>query len=338
MVNAALRAISFLFPASALLHSAAAPAQPISVVDDRGKAVRLEQPARRIVALAPHLTELTFAAGAGPRLVGVARFSDFPAVARDLPEVGDAARVELERILLLKPDLILAWKSGSAARDVGRLERLGLPVFVSEPARLPDIPRLLRAIGVLAGTAADAERAASRIEREIRALRNRHAAAPRVRVFYEIWHRPLMTVNGVHIISDVIALCGGENVFADVSQLTPTVSLEAVLAAHPEAILGGGSAGGAERFAGDWRASAIPALRVLPAYYIDPDLIQRPAPRIVEGARTVCAALEQVRINRQDAKTPRRQEKQDENEIKSTNIHVDAQRSRPTSGARDGRR
>jgi len=275
-------------------------AQPIAVADDRGKQVTLAAPAQRIVALAPSLAELAFAAGAGGRLVGVARYSDFPPAARKLPQVGDAARVEFERVVVLKPDLIWAWKSGNSAADVSRLESLGYPAFVSEPARLGDIPRLLHAIGTLAGTLPVAGKAAAEFEREITALRGRYAKAHTVRVFYQIWHRPLLTVNGAHMISDVIALCGGENVFADVSQLTPSVTLEAVIAAKPEMILGGGSAGGEKEFAAQWRASSVPPLRELPAHYINPDHIQRQTPRIVEGAKAVCAALEEVRRNRQE--------------------------------------
>ncbi|OGA23022.1 MAG: hypothetical protein A3I02_16730 [Betaproteobacteria bacterium RIFCSPLOWO2_02_FULL_67_26] len=273
-------------------------AQPVAVTDDRGKTVTLARPAQRIVALAPSLSELAFAAGAGGRLVGVARYSDYPPEARKIPQVGDAARVDFERVAALKPDLILAWRSGNSPSDVERLERLGYPAFVSEPARLADVPRVLRAVGALSGTAPEAGKAAAGFEREIAALRARHAKAAGVRVFYQIWHRPLLTVNGAHIISDVIWLCGGHNVFADVAQLTPNVSIEAVITAKPEVILGGGSAGGKKEFAAQWRVTAIEPLRRLPAYYINPDHIQRQTPRIVEGARAVCAALEKVRSNR----------------------------------------
>lgn len=234
------------------------------------------------------------------------RYSDYPPAAREIPQVGDAARVDFERVAALKPDLILAWKSGNSPSDVERLERLGYPAFVSEPARLADIPRVLRAIGALAGTAADAGKAAASFEREIAALRVRHAKAADVRVFYQIWHRPLLTVNGAHIISDVVALCGGRNVFSDVAQLTPNVSIEAVIAAKPEVILGGASAGGEKEFAAQWRGTAVEPLRSLPAYYVNPDYIQRQTPRIVEGARAVCAALERVRTNRQGAKTAKK--------------------------------
>ncbi|HKA45353.1 MAG TPA: cobalamin-binding protein [Burkholderiales bacterium] len=277
---------------------AAAGAQQVSVVDDARKSVVLARPAQRVVAIAPSLAELAFAAGAGARLVGAARYSDFPAAARQIPQVGDAVQVDLERIVALAPDLILAWKSGNQAMDIERLQQLGYPVLVTEPRRLPDIGRALRMIGALAGTLSEAERAAGEFERGIEQLRERYAKAPTVRVFYQIWHKPLLTVNGAHMISDVITLCGGENVFSDLSQLTPAVSPEALIAAKPEVILGGGSADGAREFAERWRASALAPLRELPAQYINPDVIQRQTPRILDGARAVCAALERVRNGR----------------------------------------
>jgi iron complex transport system substrate-binding protein len=274
---------------------AAAAAQPVSVTDDRGKTVTLARPAQRIVVLAPHVAELAFAAGAGGRLVGVVRFSDFPPAARDIPLVGDSARLELERIAALKPDLVLAWKSGNSPADVERLESLGYPAFVGETQRLADIPRLLRSIGALAGMRSEAERAAAEFEKEIRSLRERFAAAPRVRAFYMIWRKPLLTVGGAHVISDVIELCGGVNVFAGLRQLTPPVTLEAVIAAKPQAILGGSDPVGGDTYAAEWRTRAPGPLQKLPVFYVNPDLIQRPGPRIAEGARAVCDALEQVR-------------------------------------------
>lgn len=296
MVRAALRAIFLLFTIYHLPFPAWA--QPVSVKDDRGKVVTLNRPVQRIVTLAPHLTELAYAAGAGEKLVGVARHSDYPEAARRLPQVGDALRVEVESILALKPDLVLAWRSGNPPAEVGRLEQIGLPVLATEPARLSDIPRLLRAIGTLAGTGGHAQMAATDFEGEIQALRERYAKARRIRVFYVIWHKPLLTVNGAHLISEILSLCGGENVFADLGQLTPNITLEALITAKPAAILGGASAGGAKGFAEQWRATAVPPLRDLPAHYIDPDLIQRPTPRIVAGVKAVCSALEDVRRKR----------------------------------------
>jgi iron complex transport system substrate-binding protein len=263
--------------------------------DDPGIGVRLIAPARRIVTLAPHLTEIAFAAGAGERLVGIARFSDFPPEARTLPQIGDASRVDLERIQFLRPDLILAWRSGNQAGDIARLEKLGHPVFTTEPRRLEDIPRLLRAVGRLAGSADAAGRAALAFEAEIAALRGRYAGRTPVRVFYEIWHRPLLTVSGEHMISDVIALCGGVNVFAGVPVLTPSVSMESVVAARPQAILGGSSSATPGQFVAQWRGHAVAALRGVPAFHVAPDEIQRATPRILTGARAICRHLDEVR-------------------------------------------
>lgn len=291
------------FARSALLISCAAlsthAGRAAELRDDRGLPVRLAAPASRIVTLAPHLAEIAFAAGAGERLVGVARFSDYPPAARKLPQIGDAARVDLERILALKPDLILAWKTGNQSGDIERLGELGLRVFVTEPQRLHDIPRLLRAVGTLAGTMNVAEYAAAAFEHEIKTLRAQHSARAPVRVFYEIWHKPLLTVNGNHMISDVIGVCGGVNVFADAPLITPSVSLESVLVARPDVILGGSSAVAPSEFVAQWRAYEVEGLKTVPVFYVAPDEIQRQTPRIAQGARTICEALEKVRANRQ---------------------------------------
>lgn len=276
----------------------AAALHAVEVSDDRGMAVRLDAPAARIVTLAPHLAEIVFAAGAGAKLVGVAHFSDFPGHAQRLPRVGDAARVDPESILLLKPDLVLAWKSGNQAGDIARLEALGLRVFVTEPVRLADVGRLIRAVGALAGSVLSAHEAAASFEREIAALRAQFSARPAVRVFYEIWHRPLLTVNGQHMISDVIALCGGINVFGAAPLLTPSVSLESVLAARPQAIVGGGSAAAERDFRARWHDYEFAELRGVEFVHVPPDEIQRATPRIAAGARVICDALERIRVNR----------------------------------------
>jgi iron complex transport system substrate-binding protein len=282
--------------AIALLATATSPAQaqPLEIRDDRGVVVKLDAPARRIVTLAPHLTELSFAAGAGERLIAVSRYSDFPPEATKLPQIGDSARFDVERLLALKPDLLLGWKSGNPQGEIARLEKLGLRVFVTEIERLPDIARVLRVIGTLAGSENGA-RAAQNFALEIDALRDRYAVLRPVRVFYEIWPRPLLTVNGAHIISDVIALCGGRNVFAHLPVLTPAVSEEAVIAAAPDLVAGGDSASGARTFETRWENHSIQQLRRMPRRHVAPDVIQRPTPRIIAGARTVCRHLEAMR-------------------------------------------
>jgi iron complex transport system substrate-binding protein len=266
--------------------------------DDRGVAIDVPRNPARIVALSPHLAEIVYAAGAGAKLAAVVRYSDFPEAARRLPQVGDASRLDVERILTLEPDLVLGWKSGNPAHDIARIERIGFPVFVTEPRRVADIPRLVRLVGELAGTRVHAERAAAAFEQELDRLRQRYSTRTPVRVFYEIWHRPLLTVNGRHLISDVIALCGGRNVFAGAPLLTPAVSLESVLAAKPDVILGGSSAMRPGDLEAQWVRAPIAALRSVPVRYVPPDLIQRQTPRMIEGARAVCEHLDHVRKSR----------------------------------------
>ena len=271
-------------------------AAAITVTDDRGEQVGIDAPARRIITLAPSLTELVYAAGAGDALIGVARFSDFPPAARSIAQMGDASRIDLERVVSLKPDLVIAWKTGNHAADYERLRSLGMTVFVAEPATLIAIARLVRAVGTLAGTLTVAEPAAAEFERGIAALAAQYRSQAEVRVFYEIWHQPLMTVSGRHLISDVIALCGGRNVFAAAPTLTPVVSLESVIAAAPQVVLGGSSATTPAEFAAPWAlASRYAGLAKIRALYVDPDYIQRQTPRVLEGARTVCRHLESVR-------------------------------------------
>ena len=285
------------FGSAALFLAAlgAAPAAAVTVTDDRGVRFAFDAPPARIIALSPHLAEIVFAAGAGAQLAAAVRYSDYPHEAARLPQVGDASRIDVEGVIALKPDLLLAWRTGNPAGDVERLERLGFRVFVTEPARLTDIARLMRTIGTLAGTEAVAEPAAATLERDLSTLRARYAQASPVRVFYEIWHRPLLTVNHAHLISDVLMLCGGRNIFADAPVLTPSISLEAVLAGRPDVVLGGSSAMQPGELETKWRSAPIAALRDIPVRYVRADLIQRQTPRIVQGARVVCGHLEEIR-------------------------------------------
>ena len=292
-----MRGIGLSAVLAALLTCAHAAA--VTVTDDRGRLLTLQAPAQRIIALAPSITELVYAAGAAPAWSASRATATTPLQAAQLPQIGDASRVDLERVLALRPDLVIGWKSGNQTADLERLEQLGFNVFVAEPAALAAIPQLLRAIGLLAGTPAPAQAAADEFERGIAGLRARYAERAAVRVFYEIWHEPLMTVNGRHMISDVIRLCGGSNVFAGIRVLTPVVSLESVLALQPEVVLGGSSAhdpGGICVSVATLRGYA--GLRDIKALYVDPDRIQRQTPRVLQGAEAVCAYLEQVRAGR----------------------------------------
>ncbi|WP_233800247.1 cobalamin-binding protein [Paraburkholderia sp. HP33-1] len=298
----ARRFILWFGAASLALHSLSGFAA-ITVTDDSGASVTLAAPAQRVISLAPHVTELLYAAGGGPKMVGAVSYSDYPPEAKQLPRVGDNKALDLERIVALKPDLIVVWRHGNAQRQLDRLRELHVPLFFSEPRRLDDVAVSLTRLGRLLGTSASADAAAAAYRDDITRLRAQYASRPSVSVFYQVWDRPLMTLNGEHMISDAIALCGGRNVFAGLQPLVPTVSTEAVLAANPEAIVT--AAPGATRpdttlpQLDTWRAwPGLAAVANNNLFAIDGDLINRPAPRIAQGARQLCEDLELARSRR----------------------------------------
>jgi len=284
-----------LLPALLILLCLPARAE-ILLRDDTQIEVRLAAPARRIVSLAPNITEVVYAAGAGGKLVGSVDFSDYPAAAKQLPRVGSYARVDIEAVAALRPDLVLAWDSGNPPASVTQLRKLGIPVFVTEPRTLDDIPRDLERYGRMAGTESISAKAAGEFRRKLAALQARHAGRQPVRLFYEVWDEPLMTVNGKQIISDVIRLCGGINVFADLPALAPTVSTEAVLAANPDAIVAGGMGERNAAWLEPWKKwPRLKATAQGNLFFIDPNLLQRHTPRLLNGAEQMCEKLEQAR-------------------------------------------
>ncbi|WP_456291106.1 cobalamin-binding protein [Paraburkholderia strydomiana] len=272
----------------------------IAVTDDTGAVLTLPAPAQRVVSLAPHVTELLYAAGGGAKIVGAVSYSDYPPQAQQLPRVGDNKSLDLERIVALKPDLIVVWRHGNAQRQLDRLRELHIPLFFSEPHHLDDVAVSLTKLGELLGTSPTADAAAAAYRRDIARLRAQYADRPAVSVFYQVWGQPLMTLNGEHMVSDVIELCGGRNVFAKLQPLVPTVSTEAVLAANPQAIVT--AAPGATKpdttlpQLGAWRAwPRLSAVANNNLFSIDGDLINRPAPRIALGAKQMCEDLDLAR-------------------------------------------
>lgn len=267
----------------------------IALRDDTQTEVRLTAPARRIVSLAPNITEVVYAAGAGDKLVGTVDFSDYPAAAKMLPRVGSYARVDIEAVAALKPDLVLAWDSGNPPAAVAQLRKLGIPVYVAEPKTLDDVARDLERYGTLAGTSEGAS-AAQSFRKRMATLRQEYAARKAVRVFYEVWNEPLMTVNGKQIISDVIRLCGGTNIFAELPALAPTVSTEAVLAENPDVIIAGGMGEKNAAWLDPWRKwPRLKANAKGNLFFIDPNLLQRHTPRLLDGAEVLCAKLDEAR-------------------------------------------
>jgi len=259
--------------------------------------------AQRIVSLAPNLTELAFSAGAGERIVGTVEYSDRPEAARHIPHIGDAFRVDYERVLALRPDAVLVWDSGTSAATIERLQGLGLRVVPIATHRIDDVAEAVRRIGRLAGTGAVAEDAARRYEQDMQALRERYRHRASVSVFLQVNDRPLYTVNGKQIMSELVELCGGRNVFAYLDELAPAVGIEAVIAENPQVILSTDyTVPDAQESWRKWRH--ITAVRLGNVYTLPSDDIARATMRLTQGAQEVCRTLDRARARLRSAVRP----------------------------------
>lgn len=263
--------------------------------DDTGQVLTLQSPATRIVSLAPNITELLYWIGAGELIVGADEYSNYPEAARAIPRVNNHASANFELILSLAPGVVMGWQSGNGQLPE-RARALGLPVFVIEPQRLEDIPELFLRLGRLSGRETQATARAADFRARLATLRAEQRGKRQVPVFYQIWNDPLITLNDRHIVGDVIALCGGKNVFGDAAPLVPYVSIESVIAAAPRVIVASGASEGRPEWIDMWKAwPAIPAVRDGFVFAIPPDLMQRHSARILEGAEQLCGFLDRAR-------------------------------------------
>jgi iron complex transport system substrate-binding protein len=257
----------------------------------------------RVVTLAPNLAELVHAAGAGQALVGVSAYSDFPIHVRELPVIGDAFMIDQERLALLRPDLLLVWQGGTPAHVVDELRNVGYNVEVLRTSSLIDVADAIIKIGTLTGYETTAHQAASDYQKELDVLAASYQGRDDISVFYQVSRRPLFTINGDHYVSELIALCGGSNVFADLGELAPTVDVESVVERDPEVLLASTDAGD-DAFA-EWdRWPRIAANRYDNHFLMPADAIGRATPRLVQAARAVCLALDEARKRRAAAVHP----------------------------------
>jgi iron complex transport system substrate-binding protein len=269
----------------------------ISVRDDDGNLVTLKKPAQRIIAMAPHVTELLYAAGGGDRIVGTVTYADYPEAAKLLPRVGDNRQVDLERVIAMKPDLIVVWMHGSSERQVEILRQLKVPIFHSEPKKLDGIADSLVRLGQLMGTESVANAAALEIRSQFAAMAQKYGKRSPVRLFYQVWDKPLYTLSNGSIVSDAMRLCGGVNIFGDLAVTAPVVGVEAVLQADPEAIFGT-----AEKNYGGvnlWRQyPTMQAVRRDNLFTLNGELLNRAGPRMVPGTQALCEKLDVARQRR----------------------------------------
>lgn len=278
--------------------------KPRIITDDAGTPITLAAPARRIISLAPHVTENLFAIGAGDLLVGAVEYSDYPAAANQIPRVGGYSLFDVERIAAMKPDLIIGWQSGNPDAQLEQIKSLGIPLYLSQPNRFEDVATELIRFGQLTGRETTAKLTADQFTEKLQRLRDLHARKPKVRVFYQIWSDPLMTIGGNQIISSAITACGGENVFAAERIMAPAITQEAVLAADAEAFVAGGMSERKDDERKDWlniwrRWPKLLAVQRNNLFFVPASQMQRHTPRLLDGTEQLCAHLDTARARRQ---------------------------------------
>lgn len=294
----AFKAFSF---AIGLIISLGIQASAITVVDDDGIEHVFEQPVKRIVSLMPHATELLFEVGAGDQVVGAVKYSDYPEAAKSIPRVGGYSALNIEAIVALQPELLIAWPEGNRNRELDRLKALGLPIFVSNPREFKDIANALTLYGKITGKEPQAEKALSAFNKKLNYLRSTYSIEEnneleKVSVFYQVWDSPLMTQNGNTFISRAIEICGGENIFADLPMTNPQVSIESILVQDPQVIVASGMGQARPEWLDDWRQyKTLQSVQKNQLYHILPELFQRPTSRFLVGTEQLCKAMQNAR-------------------------------------------
>ena len=268
----------------------------LAITDDVGSEVILVKPAQRVITLAPHLTELVFAIDQGDKLVGVMSFSNYPEAAKKIPRIGSHNTISYESIAKIQPDLILAWGSGNGSEVINKLKSLGFSVYVSEPKKLEGVAATIRKLGMLLDAKDKGENEANKFINRLSQLKENYSNRQKISVFYQISDNPIMTLSGRHLISDVIELCGGFNIFSKAIPIALKVSLESLVRSDPQVVIAGTKKENEEKWLSEWaNRASMRAVKNKQVYFIDPDLLIRHGPRIIEGTEKICNYLERSR-------------------------------------------
>ena len=287
---------SLLFLIAASCVSLMSFASEKTVVDYAGRKVSLDMPAQRIIALAPHIVENVFSAGAGDLLVGAVNYSDYPDAAKTIPRVGNIQGVSIETVVALKPDLVIGWSSGHSNNVTQKLIDLGITVYLDEPKKLEQVAKSIRDVGVLTGRQVFAEQAVARYLKTLADLEKQYQGRPPVSMLYQVWNNPLQAISGNHIIGDVIRLCGGVNIYENEPIIAPKISMESVVSRNPQAIIASGMGEERPDWLDEWlQWESLLAVQQQHLFFIPPDLIQRHTARLLQGAEMLCEHLDQVR-------------------------------------------
>ena len=286
------RLIALLALVSAASVPAFAATAGITVVDDTGRKVTLARIPQRIVSIAPGATEMLFAAGAGQRVIATVEFSDEPAAARKIPRIGDSNAIDMERVVALRPDVVVVWEGGSNVAQVNRLERLHVPLYRHKVERLADLPVSLRRLGALVGTRESTEKAAQDIEARLARLEQRYGKNAGPTVLLEVWNRPIYTVGGSHMMTDSLRLCGARNAFADLKDQGPSIDTEAILGRDPDVIVAVAPPGRAGEWLDEWkRFGAMRAVKNGRLVAFEDQRLSRLGPSAIAGTEALCEAI-----------------------------------------------
>jgi len=284
-------------PAGSVQPQSRAPLR--TVRDDLGSAVEVGPAPLRIVSLTPGATEMLFAAGGGGQLIATVQYSSEPAAARAVPRIGDVATIDMERLVALRPQVVIAWPAGGNPAQRAKIAALGIPLYQQQVARLADLPGSLRRLGTLAGTEPVAEQSAAALEARLGALERTYSAAippqQRPTVLLQVWNRPIYTVGGRHLMSDALALCGARNVFADLPEPGPLVDTEAVIARNPDIILAAAPTGEGATWVADWqRFPGLAAVRNHRVVAFENQALSRLGPSVLDATEELCRTIARV--------------------------------------------
>ena len=290
------RAAPLLFATCLVANVATAASSAITVTDDAGRSITLPHSPQRIISIAPGATEMLFAAGAGNRVIATVEFSDEPADAKKVPRIGDSNAIDIERVVALRPDVVVVWEGGSNVAQVAQLERLGVLLYRQKVEALTEIPGSLRRLGTLASTEQAAEHAAADVESRLAQLARHYGRRASLSVLLEVWNRPVYTVGGAHMMSDALRLCGARNVFGDLRDPGPAVDVEAVIARDPDVIVAVAPPGVANEWLADWkRFGSLRAVRTNRLIPFEDQRFSRLGPSAVAGTEALCEAIDRTR-------------------------------------------
>jgi iron complex transport system substrate-binding protein len=273
-----------------------------TVSDDLGRQVTVRDPPLRIVSLTPGATEMLFAAGAAAQVIATVEYSDEPPAARRIARIGDVAAVDMERLVALRPDVVVAWPAGGNPAQREKIARLNIPVYEQQVVRLADLPVSVRRLGALAGTGAAAERAAHDIEARLAALTRTYGAGAagagkRPTVLLQVWNRPIYTIGGQHLMSDALSICGARNLFADLPEAGPVVDTEAVIARNPDIIITAAPPGEGAAWLADWkRFATLAAVRSGRLVVFEDQALSRLGPSVIDATEGLCRTIARVEV------------------------------------------